>query len=507
MTAKPMTGGPIGTAELTGILGHWAQGKEPLYEQLADALRSAITEGALTRGTVLPPQRVLATTLRVSRTTVIAAIDRLRGEGWLQSAQGSGTWVAGRAADVDTTLPDHQVASYRVRRLEREAAPKFQRTVLDLGTAMFDDSLGLEHPYASASREDHGALNDVGGFAPIGTPELRSELAEMLTCRGLPTEIDQICVTTGGQQALWLLACLYAGQGGPFVVEDPAWSAGLDAIRAAGGQIMTIPVDAYGAVVPALEELVRRTRPALVVLVPEFHNPTGARMHEVRRAAAARLSAEYQIPVAEDFVLWGLSVARAGGRFESLARFNPEAQIITFGSMTKLFWRGLRVGWIRAPQVVIRRLAKLKAAVDAGTPVISQLAAARALRDLEAVRTERARQVERAATLVHEWAAAHELPWHLPRPEGGLSAWARLPVGSATEFSQVALRYGVEVWPGPVFSHSESFDDHLRLPLGRPLAYLTEGLERLGEAWADYASGAHQRPRPSSAADARSGLS
>lgn len=478
----------ISTTELAGILGHWAGGDDPLYEQLADAIERAIGDTSLRPGTLLPPQRSMASALCVSRTTIIAAIDRLREDGWLRSAQGSGTWVAPRDATIDEVFPDQEtMASYRVRRLVRESAPRFRRTVLDLGTALFDDSMGVDQALESASREDYDALHQGGGFAPAGTPELRAELAETLTARGLPTEPEQLCITTGGQQALWLLASLYTRHGRPTVVEDPTWSAALDAIRAVGAQTVSVPVDRFGVIVPDLSALLERVRPSMILITPEFHNPTGARLHEVRRAAIARLGAQYQVPIVEDFSLWGLTPSRNGGEFVSLGRFDQAAEVVTFGTMTKLFWRGLRVGWIRAPQPTISRLAKMKAAIDAGTPVVSQLAAARSLRELDRVREARVNHVTAAWELLEDWAHGLEPRWSFETPAGGLSVWAELPLGNAVELSQVALRHGVEIWPGPAFSASEKFDAHLRIPLTRPLSHFATALSRLGEAWQSYA--------------------
>jgi DNA-binding transcriptional MocR family regulator len=155
------------------------------------------------------------------------------------------------------------------------------------------------------------------------------------------------------------------------------------------------------------------------------------------------------------------------------------------------------VGWIRAPEPLIAQLGRLKAVVDLGSPLPSQIIAARLLGDgLQALRRERARcMAERLAhvtTLLHEW-----LPtWTWDAPRGGLCLWVRLPVGSnATEFAQVALRHGVSIVPGNVASPDGGFADHLRLPFGQEPAVLEEGIRRLAEAWSAYAGPSLERAR------------
>ena len=110
------------TLDIAGILGTWARGDRPLYEQLADALRGAIDRRDLPPGARLPAERELARMLVVSRTTVSGAYEALKGEGYLESRQGSGTRVCAVSDDVRRRGRDGQVAA-RASRRSGGAAP------------------------------------------------------------------------------------------------------------------------------------------------------------------------------------------------------------------------------------------------------------------------------------------------------------------------------------------------------------------------------------------------
>lgn len=475
----------IPAEELVAILGHWSGGKAPLYEQLAEAMRAAIRRSELAPGVLLPPQRALANLLAVSRTTVIATVDQLRSEGWLHSIQGSGTWVTRPHGQQHGTLAG-QPSSHRVRRLIHESGSRFRRTALDLGSAIFAEPCWPPGVSTDGLRDDLDSLARLSGGLPCGAPELREEIAEFLTQRGLPTSFDQICVTTGGQQAVWLAATYFSEPMRPIVVEDPTWVAALDVVRSLRCPLLSVPVDRQGLSVLALERLLQRTRPAMVLAVPEYQNPTGARMSKPRMERLATLSAEYQVPVVEDLSLWGLSLRPGAERLNSIAAYEPDAPVVTIGSLTKLLWHGLRVGWIRAREDVIGRIAQLKVTVDAGTPVLCQLLAARSLPVIDEVRAHRGSHLKAALAVIDDCLGSLDPAWTYEVPDGGVSIWTRLPVGEAMEFSQVALRHSVDLWPGKVFSLTHAHGDRLRLPLGRRLDYLGEALGRLEVAWNEY---------------------
>ncbi len=183
-------------------------------------------------------------------------------------------------------------------------------------------------------------------------------------------------------------------------------------------------------------------------------------------------------------------VSQAGLAFDGspppLAAYAEGSDVLTVGSLTKLHWGGLRVGWVRGAAPVIARLTRAKTRADLGTPLLDQLLAVRLIEQEERVRAERLADLR--TCLRH---AADVLPAELPEfswraPGGGLSVWLKLPAGTATAFAEVATRFGVAVVPGALLSPHKTADDHIRIVYARPPEVFDEGVRRLAAAWRHY---------------------
>jgi DNA-binding transcriptional MocR family regulator len=268
----------------------------------------------------------------------------------------------------------------------------------------------------------------------------------------------------------------------------------MDIFTSLGARLTPVPIERDGVRADVLREIMARTAPRLVYLMPTFQNPTGARMPERQRRAVARLARERNLPVVEDNTLADLSLS--GPPPAPLAAFEPEAPILTVGSLSKLFWGGLRVGWIRASEAILTRIAKRKIMADLGGSLLSQLAAVRLLGRAEEVREIRRREMRERLDWLTRLLARHLPEWSWVSPAGGLSLWVRLPRGSADELAAVALRHGVSIVPGPLASPDGGFQDHLRLPFVLDREPMEEGIRRLARAW-NACAGAAPRARAS----------
>jgi DNA-binding transcriptional MocR family regulator len=231
--------------------------------------------------------------------------------------------------------------------------------------------------------------------------------------------------------------------------------------------------------------------PRLVYLIPTYQNPVGGVLSEPNRRTLADLIQQHQIPLLDDDSLSGLSIQ--GDPPPPVAAFAPNAPILTINSLSKLFWAGLRVGWIRAPELIIGQLGRLKAVTDLGGSLASQVIATRLIGDYEGMRAARRPIISNRLELVTQLLAELLPSWTWDTPQGGLCLWARLPYGSATEFAQVALRKGVSIVAGSVASSDGSFDDHIRLPFGHRPDVLEQGVRRLASAWQIYAPDSESR--------------
>ncbi len=468
----------LDASRVSTLIGGWADGQGPLYARLAGALVAAMQRGELLTGVRLPPERQLADALAISRSTVVASYDRLAGEQLLERRQGSGTYVAERAS---------RTGNGATPSLEMNA---MFRGLITGGGGTIDFSLAAPPPApavgdALRSLAHTPGLAELGsGYLPAGLPALRSAVAAYLSDLGLPTDEGQVLITTGGQQALGLLASLWLTPGDPVVVENPTYPGALDVYRAARARLLSLPLDEQGARVDLLRDMLIRSAPRLVHVSPTFNNPTGTLLSESRRRELARLAEEFQTPVVEDMVLQEIGLT--GRRLPPPIGALDSGWVMTVGSMSKLFWGGLRVGWIRAPRQIVFRLAQLKAVADLGTSLLTQWVCVELLRHVGEARAWRDRDTRERMEVLAGALREHLPSWTWDAPGGGNDLWVRLPQGNAADFLQTAARHGVTAPPGPVFSADGGCADRIRLPFVLDPPDLREGVRRLAAAWEAY---------------------
>jgi DNA-binding transcriptional MocR family regulator len=456
--------------QLAERLGRWSSGRGPLHVLLAGRLRALIDDGDLPPGAALPPDRQLATALAVGRGTVVTAYDLLRAEGRIIRRQGSGTRVAGKTSEP---VRDPGGPPLFLHLLE-------PRDGVILLACAAPSAPPPEYLQACASAlPELAAITDDIGYYPAGHPALRAAIAGHYTGRGVPTKPEQILVTGGGQQALSLLASVLVRPGDRVLTEAPSYPGALEAFREAAAVLCPLPVGLAG-----FEAAVRVHRPALAYLISTYHNPTGAVLPALLRRRLAVTAAAAGVPIVDDEVLYDLGFPGEQPP-PAMAAYAPDS-VISIGSLSKIVWGGLRVGWIRAPVPVVNRLARLRAVHDLGGNVLAQLAAADLVPRLAALRQRGA--VTRQASYRHLRAelARHLPAWEVPAVRGGQTLWVRLPRGDAASFAQAAIRHRVAVLPGTGLDPSGGSADYLRLHFVASPDVLTEAVHRLTEAWRDY---------------------
>ncbi|WP_104116415.1 PLP-dependent aminotransferase family protein [Arthrobacter sp. B1805] len=449
----------LAARRLTAELGAWRT-TGPGYIALADRIRLLSLDGRIPLGTRLPAERELAAQLAVSRTLVAAAYARLRDAGYLRSTRGSGSVVA---------LPDRGTAPMN----DDEAA-----VVLDFSKAALPAAPQVGEAAARASRELPAYLNG-NGYDPLGLPRLRRALADRYSARGVPTVPGQIMVTLGAQHAISLLARTLLGRSDTALVEAPSYPHAYEALRAAGRRLVRVSVDAErGWDGDGLEQALQRTQPALAYVMPDFHNPTGAVMPPAQRERLTAAAARQGTVVIADETMAELRID--GATELPLAAFGPAVLI---GSMGKTVWGGLRIGWIRADEELIRRLVQSRYAQDLGTPILEQLIALEMLGTYDELLRFRATQLregrDHLETLLREL-----LPeWNVPHVTGGLCTWVNLGAPVSSQLALAARDRGLLLGAGPRFGMDGVFERFLRVPFSYPLEDTRRALGILSSAW------------------------
>ena len=450
---------------LTRQLGDWrAAGSEDVaYRSLADALKGLVLDGRLPLDARLPGERRLAEGLGVSRITVSAALDRLRADGFLSSRVGAGTYTA---------LPFS-----RAERLEGlfHVAPGPE--VFNMATAVLPSGAHVHAAYARALESLPPHLPG-HGYDPIGLLPLRRAVAEMYRNAGLPTQPEQIVVTAGAQNGLAILLRAFARPGDAVVIDHPTYPHAIEAIVRAGLRPVPVALSPNGWDVEGLVATIERVRPRLVYLLGAHQNPTG------------------HVMSAEDEATVAVAVARSGGLMvmDDTQRelwFDeppppptaPGAHVARLGSMSKTWWGGLRIGWIRAAAEVADAAIRARASLDLGAAVIEQLAAAHLLAGDQNPVAER-RRVLSEREMALRTSLARALPdWDMVRPSGGLSLWVALPRAAVGALVVEAQTRGVVLAPGTRFGVDGAFQRFVRLPYCLPVAELEIAVGILATSW------------------------
>lgn len=467
----------LSPASLARQLGSWraSAGGGAAYRQLARALRLLILDGRIGLGVRIGGERDLAKVLGLSRTTVSAAFDLLRDEGYLLSRQGSGSV---------TRLPgigDGALGAI-------EDAEQMGPDVLDWTKAVLPAPRTIWHAYEQALGQMPAHLSGFG-YEVFGIQRLRVAIAADYVARGCPTTPDQIFVTSGAQQGLSLLLHLLAGPGDRIVIDHPTYHNAIAAILKHSCVAVPVGLPEVGWDIEAIRAALRQTAPRFAYIIADFHNPTGRVMDSGTRAELVRSARGTHTPLVVDETM--VATALDAPAPPPVAVHDPNGDtVISIGSVSKSFWGGLRIGWIRADAQTIVALGRLRETLDVATPIMEQLAAAAlldgSLKGAGAKIDIRARRDHLVARL------ADAMPhWRVPAPPGGFMLWAEMPRPEASALAAMARSLGLRITPGPRFGVNGAFERFVRLPFTLPEAEIDRAVDRLVLAEANLRS----RPR------------
>ncbi|MGQ7830779.1 MocR-like transcription factor YczR [Altererythrobacter sp. Z27] len=460
----------IGPASLARLMGGWHRvgGKVPAYRQIQHALRLLILDGRLPIGVRLPGERHLAEVLGVSRTTIGAAYAGLRDLGFVVSRHGSGSL---------TRLPSE------AKRLPDEA---HDDSLMEFSIAAPPAPKEIHAAYTSALAELPIYLPALG-YEPAGLVGLRQVIADRYVRRGVPTAPDEILVTQGAQHGLVLALSLLSRPGDQVVVDQPTYPKALDAIANASCQAIPVPLPPSGWDIEMLDATLRQTGARISYLIPDFHNPSGRCMNEFSRAALAKIMVDRGCNLIVDETMADLWLDQ--GPPSPVAHFDRGGKIISLGSMSKSYWGGMRIGWVRADRDIIRAMALHRSSHDMGGPVLEQLAAMSLLRNEESSLPDKRDQIRRQRDHLLALLGRKFPDWNFENPQGGLSVWVELPVPVAIALTAAAREQGLRIAPGSRFGVDGALNRFLRLPYSLPESSIDVAVERLSCAWDNVANG------------------
>jgi DNA-binding transcriptional MocR family regulator len=460
------------TAEqLTDVLDHWQTGTGPLYVQLANAIVSLAESGSLDHGTRMPSERALADHLHLSRNTVTAAYQRLRDAGWLEVRPGAAPTLGVSSRGVLGLSPQERFAQILTGQVQPLVA--------------FNTASPPPAPIVKTALEDMasflgGSPVYGNGYAALGDRDLVLAVTEHLRARGVDARPEEVVITAGSQQAIWLAVTMLASARRPVALESVTYPGVFDAVHAAGSRPLALPMGPAGLDVAASIKLLRAARPD-VAYVTTFHNPTGTALTDADARLLLEAAAALGTTVIDDRTIGELALD--GEERTPFEAFGTGASVITIGGMSKLFWGGLRVGWLHTNATLAEQLRHRRAAMDLGSPLLLQRVAAKLLTEhFDDTKAWRLGALRESLDAVDEAVAEHGLDWEYSRPVGGPALWVRLPDGGAARFAARAAEAGAPVAAGAAFEVLPGAGaDHFRLPFYLPPEEMRLGIKVLAE--------------------------
>jgi DNA-binding transcriptional MocR family regulator len=458
-----------------------------LYRQVIDLINQNIDDGTLRPGDRLPSLRRMSLTAGVSVPTVRQAYIELERRRRIEARPQSGFYVR------------HVGGNEIVHPGRSSAGAPAAVECRPLMTRVYD---GIDHPNLvplgianpCMARPAVKTLNrtmkrvmtrveerSLGYSTTLGEPQLRRQIAfHYLDSAGVKIEPEHICVTNGGQGALFLALLAVASPGDVIAVETPTYHGLLELIDSLGMlavEVETCPEE--GVDLAELERTLEKHPVKACMFSTTLSNPLGVTMpEEVRRRLVALLE-KHDTVMIEDDVYGDL---RFDGTRPTPAQFlSNTAKIITCGSFSKTAAPGYRIGWI-ATDRYMEQIKRLKIAFSGSSGLLQQLTLAEFLasgdylRHVKALRPVLQQNAERMSAMVAEHFPAET---RTSKPVGGCVLWLELPrhVNSVKLFDD-AIGAGISITPGPIFSPSKRYANFIRLSYGHPWSERTEDAMR-----------------------------
>jgi DNA-binding transcriptional MocR family regulator len=450
-----------------------------LYEHLADELGQAIDRGSLRAGDRLPSVRRLAQERSVSVSTVLEAYLQLENAGLIEVRPKSGHFVRRRAAPIaEPRTPRACQTALRVS--VGDAYTKILDAMRDpelipFGCATIDGSYlplaPLNRIVAQLTRE----MSTLGARyeAAPGVLTLRRQIARRAVESGMALSEHDLCSTIGATEAITLALRAVTKPGDVVAVESPAYFGVLQAIENLGLRALEIPSHPRtGLDVSAFEDVIRAAPVRALFVTPTVSNPLGAIMPEDERERLVKIARRADVAIIEDDVYGELVFDGSRPRpLRSFAGPSEDSHVIFLSSVSKTLAPGYRVGWVaggRWHDTIVR----IKYGQSLACPPLFAMAVAEFLssggydRHLRRLRTAVAGNVER-----YREAIATLFPdgTRVSSPRGGFVLWVELPPGvDSLALHAAALRKGIVVAPGPLFSARQRFSNFIRISAGTP---------------------------------------
>jgi GntR family transcriptional regulator/MocR family aminotransferase len=440
----------------------------PVYLQIASGIIHNIRNGRLRKGLRLPGSRILAVDLGVHRKTMVAALEELLAQGWIEMIPRKGTFVAQH-------LPDIKPVRLKTGEHSKSFSAKAQFTIDEKRIVVFPPS---EHPDEKKLVINDGfpdvrlaptqllarelrSLSQQRAFrkyhdysSALGALYLRETLATYLTdTRGLALDVNNVMVTRGAQMAIYLAAQVLLKPGDHVIVGEPGYFGATLAFQQAGAVVHRIPVDDAGIRVDDIEVLCKKKNIRLLYVIPHHHHPTTVTLSAERRLRLLQLAATYRFAIIEDD--YDYDFHYDSNPVMPMASLDQHGNVIYIGTLSKTLAPSYRVGFMAAPENFIHAASLLRRGMDCQGDSLLEISIA-ALYNNGTMN----RHIKKVVKLYHARRDhfCNLLQEQLPDvvsfqvPQGGMSVWAKFKGVELSKISERAFRRGLVVSNGALYN-------------------------------------------------------
>jgi len=441
-----------------------------LVERVMGVVHQRIAARALAPGEKLPSIREFAEFMRVSKSTIVQAYERLGDEGVIRSRPGSGFYVAGRIAPLSLSeigpRLDRAIDPLWVSRQSLEANMEVMKPGCGWLPSSWMPEASLRRALRSMARADSPILTDYD--TPLGHFALRQLLNRRMAKIGIQAETDQILLTDSGTQAIDLLCRFLIEPGDAVLVDDPCYFNFHALLRAHRAKVVGVPYTQNGPDVELFAHALAEHKPRLYITNSAIHNPTGATLSPVVAHRLLKLAEEHDLTIIEDDIFSDFEHEPA----PRLAAFDGLDRVIHVSSFSKTLSASVRCGYVATRGDWIEKLVNLKIATSFGGSRISADIVFSVLKDgsyrkhTEGLRKRLSGAMKDASARLKSIGIT---PWI--EPQAGMFIWCKLPAGlDAANVAQIALKEGIVLAPGNVFSLSQSANSLMRFNVSQSMS-------------------------------------
>lgn len=460
-----------------------------LYEQVANSIQALIAEGTLQLGDRLPSVRKLHQQMSVSISTVLEAYRVLEDRGYIEVRPQSGYYVKQTLTQAPAE-PNPSAPSKQPCRVDASLAMRINLhlqnpNIIKLGAAAPAMELlplsTLNRLMGQVMRSQPELCHSYGYIS--GCEPLRHEIARRLMDAGCSVTPNQMIITNGTTEAVYLSLRAITQPGDTVAIESPTYYGFLEMFQSLQLQALELPTHPRdGLSLEHLENVLQQKKVSACVLVSNFSNPLGSCMSDEKKQQLAQLVGKYQVPLVEDDIYGELYFA--GERPKAIKAFDEWGLVLYCASFSKTLSPSFRVGWV-VPGRYQGRIEQLKLLVNKETAAAPQLAIAAFLanggydRHLRHLRRAYHTHSVRMKKAISDYFPGET---KVTRPTGGHVLWVELPPEfDSMQLYKDACLHNISIAPGLMFSPSGGHRNCFRLNCGLPWSLEIEAaMEKLG---------------------------